>query len=418
MSEDRDDLLSRLRARVGVQEAAGGYAEPWLADEVVPENPPTPADAFLRTGRPLRDRAAAAGTPGRAGQARKAVARALSPARPGWHEEQLAFEERLREAVAWLTVERNAAVAARERADRELAELRARVERLEVEAEAAGEAVRAAATLGERVAGLENAQRAAAIERARATPAGAGGGGETATGGGIPPLTDFDYLGFENRFRGSEELVRSRQRHHADRFAGVPGPVADLGCGRGEFLELLAERGIPALGVDLSAQMVALARERGLAAEHGDVFAWLAAREPGSLGGVICSHVVEHLWPADHMRLARLCAAAVAPGGVVVVETPNPKSLIAGAVNFPCDPTHLRPVFPETLAFMLEQAGFADVEIEYLSPVPAERRAEPVTGEPRALEDVVRQINRSIARLDDLVFGDMDYAVVARRAPA
>jgi hypothetical protein len=148
------------------------------------------------------------------------------------------------------------------------------------------------------------------------------------------------------------------------------------------------------------------------------MFAWLEAREPGSLGGIMCSHVVEHLWPADHMRFARLAAAALRPGGVVVVETPNPKSLLAGAVNFPCDPTHLRPVFPETLQFMLEGAGFVETEVEYLSRVPDERRAPRVTGAPEELGDVVAQINEAIARLDDLVFGEMDYAVIARRGPA
>ena len=232
----------------------------------------------------------------------------------------------------------------------------------------------------------------------------------------MPPLDDFDYLAFEERFRGPEEIVRERQRHHADRFAGVEGEVVDLGAGRGELLELLRERGVDAFGVDASAEMVALAREKGLRSEHGDIFAFLASRPPASLGGIVCSHVLEHVWPADHVRFARLSAAALRPGGLLIVETPNPKSLIAGAINFSCDPTHLRPVFPETLAFMLETAGFDPPEIEYLSPVPAERRANPVTGEPPELAGLVAQINEAIQRLDDLSFGDMDYAVIARRS--
>jgi O-antigen chain-terminating methyltransferase len=180
------------------------------------------------------------------------------------------------------------------------------------------------------------------------------------------------------------------------------------------MLELLRDRGVEAVGVDLSAGMVASAREKGLAMEHGDVFTWLAERPPGSLGGILCSHVVEHLWPADHVRLAHLCVSALREGGVLIVETPNPKSLIAGSVNFSCDPTHLRPVFPETLAFILEAAGFVDVAIEYLAPVPDDHRATPVTDVPEGLEATFAQLNTSIARLDALVFGERDYAVVAR----
>jgi 2-polyprenyl-3-methyl-5-hydroxy-6-metoxy-1,4-benzoquinol methylase len=264
--------------------------------------------------------------------------------------------------------------------------------------------------LSTRVRHLENRVRAAIMERTRTEP-GTGGG---AAASAVPPIEDFDYLAFEDRFRGAEEDVRDRQASHADRLAATGGPVADLGCGRGEMLELLRDRGVEAIGVDASAQMVTLTREKGLAADHSDVFAWLAARPAGSLGAILCSHVVEHLWPADHMRLARLCAAALRPGGVIILETPNPKSLIAGSINFSCDPTHLRPVFPETLAFMLEQAGFEDVRVEYLAPVPAEHRATPVTDAPEDLQRTVAHLNESIARLDALVFGDRDYAVIAR----
>ena len=90
------------------------------------------------------------------------------------------------------------------------------------------------------------------------------------------------------------------------------------------------------------------------------------------------------MWPADQVRLLRLAAAALEPRGLLIVETPNPKSLIAGSINFSCDPTHLRPVFPETLAFMAESAGFEETQIEYLSPVPREQRAGPLTDVPRS----------------------------------
>src|SRR5204863_9620402 len=97
------------------------------------------------------------------------------------------------------------------------------------------------------------------------------------------------------------------------------------------------------------------------------------------------------------------------------VETPNPLSLLAGSINFHRDPTHLRPVHPDTLAFMLEQAGFDNVEIEPLSPVPAELRLAPVTHQGGVVRDVVEQVNAALRRLDDIVYGHQDYAVAGRR---
>jgi O-antigen chain-terminating methyltransferase len=366
-----------------------------------------PVDDLLRSVRPRLD-LAADDPHGTVARTRRAARRGVLITEQAWYQEQRDFEVLLREAIAHL-----ARQAVDERAARESAEEQTRALTTRVEAALAG----IGETLGEverRLRHLENRLRADALERTRAdVPA---RGGSAAGGSLVPPLDDFDYLAFEERFRGPEELVSERQRHHADRFAGVEGEVVDLGAGRGELLELLRERGVDAFGVDASAEMVALAQLKGLRAEHSDIFEFLAARAPGSLSGIICSHVLEHVWPADHVRFARLSAAALRPGGLLIVETPNPKSLIAGAINFSCDPTHLRPVFPETLAFMLESAGFEPPQIEYLSPVPAERRANPVTGAPPELAGVVAQINEAIQRLDDLAFGDMDYAVIARRS--
>lgn len=365
----------------------------------------TPIDRLLRMTRPMLEHTAAPAGRG-VGRLRKRLARAVALTGDGWLSEQRTFEERLRAALAFAAVSMQD-----ERTAREGGEAEARTSFARWEEELAG-LRHVVGLIEERVAKLENQRRADALRRVQAAAA----ADRPAAAGGsiIPPLEDFDYLAFENRFRGSEELVRERQRRHAERFAGM-GEVADLGCGRGEFLALLEAQGTSALGVDASGEMVALARERGLRAEHGDLFAFLADRPEGSLDGILCSHVVEHLWPADQLRLVRLCAEALRPGGVLIVETPNPKSLIAGAVNFCCDPTHVRLVFPETLAFMLESAGFSETEIEYLSPVPAERRAGPVTDAPAELAGLVAQVNEAVERLDDLVFGDQDYAVVARR---
>jgi O-antigen chain-terminating methyltransferase len=227
------------------------------------------------------------------------------------------------------------------------------------------------------------------------------------------------YLAFERRFRGTEEEVRERIREYLGDLAGVGalGEVLDLGCGRGEALAVLAEAGLPARGVDASAQMVARARERGLRAEEGDLFDALAAAEEGSLGAVVSFHVVEHLPPTSLDRLVRLAWRALAPGGVLILETPNPLSLVVAAGSFWLDPTHLRPVHPEALELLSRLAGFDPVERRELRPFgAAERLPEidlaPLPAEQRELAD---RVNRLRDVLDDLLFGYQDYAVVARK---
>ncbi len=307
-----------------------------------------PVNHLLRSVRPRLD-LAADDPGGTVARTRRAARRGVLITEQAWYREQRDFEVLLREAIAYLQRQVVDERAAREAAEDALRTLTARVD-------ASLTAVDASlGDLNARLRLLENRHRADAIERTRAAmPSRPAEDGAAAAAPLVPPLDDFDYLAFEERFRGPEDLVRERQRRHADRFRGVKGEVVDLGAGRGELLELLRERGVDAFGVDASAEMVAIAREKGLRAEHGDIFDWLAAREPGSLGGIVCSHVLEHVWPADHVRFARLAASALRPGGLLIAETPNPKSLIAGAINFSCDPTHLRPVFPETLAFILE----------------------------------------------------------------
>lgn len=249
-------------------------------------------------------------------------------------------------------------------------------------------------------------------------PAGAGDGSEAL--GALLRLRDEQaYLAFERRFRGTEEEVRERLREYLGELegAGALGEVLDLGCGRGEALAVLAEAGVPARGVDASAEMVARARERGLRAEEGDLFEALAAAGEGSLGGVVSFHVVEHLPATSLDRLARLAWRALAPGGVLILETPNPLSLVVAARSFWLDPTHRRPVHPETLELLARLAGFDPVGRRELRPFgEAERLPEidlaALPGEQRELAD---RVNRLRDALDDLLFGYQDYAVVARK---
>lgn len=210
---------------------------------------------------------------------------------------------------------------------------------------------------------------------------------------------------FEDAFRGSEDDLRARYADLADRFVGC-GPVLDLGCGRGEFLQLLAERDVEAWGVELDGQLAAAARAAGVDAVHADGVGVLAGLADDALGGLVMIQVIEHLPAQLAVDIVRLAAAKVRPGGRVVVETVNPQSLYVYAHAFYLDPTHGRPVHPAFLQFLFQQAGFAEVAIDWRSPPPPDDVLEEV-GDERA--------DANVRRLNQLLFGSQDYAIVATR---
>ena len=228
----------------------------------------------------------------------------------------------------------------------------------------------------------------------------------------------FDYLAFENKFRGDPQAIADRQRFYLDLYRGAEKPVVDLGCGRGEFLGLLAAEGIPSYGVDRHPDMATTTRDKGFELVQADSLEHLASVERGSLGGIFCAQMIEHLPTTDVPRFFELAADALAPGGVLAVETINPKSLLVFAHAFYVDLGHTRPLHPLTLEFLAEQAGFAEVTVEYLSPPPPEFRPQPLPaagGDGEALTDLVAQVDENFRRIDDLLFGPQDFAVVARR---
>jgi SAM-dependent methyltransferase len=227
---------------------------------------------------------------------------------------------------------------------------------------------------------------------------------------------DLDYVDFENLFRGSEESIRERQCSYLDLFEGMPGPVADLGCGRGEFLELLKGAGVDAYGVDRNPGMVARCREKGLDAREGDLLEHLASAPKASLGGVFCAQAIEHLSVRDVPRLFELAADAIATGGRLVIETINPESLFVFASAFYVDLGHLRPLHPLTLRFLAEKNAFHDIDVRYSSKPDASiaPRAIPLTGtEP--LDTVIRDVNENFRRIAKIVFGPQDFALIATR---
>ncbi|HWR50551.1 MAG TPA: class I SAM-dependent methyltransferase [Bryobacteraceae bacterium] len=214
---------------------------------------------------------------------------------------------------------------------------------------------------------------------------------------GLPAVT-YDAAAHAERFRGSEEYVREKQRRYVPLFQDATD-VLDIGCGRGEFLELMREAGVKARGIDLSAEAIALCRERGFDAEVADLFPYLAALPDESLGGVFSAQVVEHIEPARLPEMIHLIAAKLERGGRVAIETPNPECLAIFAVHFYLDPTHQRPVPSELLRFWMEEAGLSEIRVESLSP---------------AVETMP-----SLAELPEAFraafFGGLDYVITAKR---
>jgi O-antigen chain-terminating methyltransferase len=225
------------------------------------------------------------------------------------------------------------------------------------------------------------------------------------------------YVEFERLFRGREREIGERLEPYLEILRGR-GEVLDLGCGRGEALEIFSAHGIPCWGVDSSSEMVSRCREKGLRAEEGDLFDVLGSVAEESLGGVVSFHVAEHLPPELLQRLVRLSWRALRPGGVLIVETPNPLSLVVAARNFWIDPTHLRPVHPESLRAAFELNGYDPVERIDLQPFPPEDRLPEiqVADLQEELLPLAKRINELRDRLDALVYGFQDYGMIGYKA--
>jgi O-antigen chain-terminating methyltransferase len=219
---------------------------------------------------------------------------------------------------------------------------------------------------------------------------------------------DINYVGFEDRLRGSSEDLREAQRRYVSLF---PHPsdlatIVDVGCGRGEMVELLIEAGHRAIGIDTDADMVKVCQGKEVPVVQDDGVHYLEGLSADSLKGVFCAQVVEHLLTAEMERLLRLAYQCLKPSGVLVVETINPRSLYAIGNHFLADTTHVRPVHPETLRYICEQIGFTSVALE-------ERSLHELAKAPDGLAD--GKLGEAVSALLRNVFGYQDYIIVATK---
>jgi len=289
-----------------------------------------------------------------------------------------------------------------------LSDLMARAEALQKE----NDGVRAR----ERLPVLERAVRGLREERERTAAPPASASEQKEAGRSLAADKNLDYMDFENHFLGPEEERRERMRLYVDGFRELPGPVVDLGCGRGEFLEVLGDSGIRGYGVERHPDMLARCREKGIEVVDSNAIDHLSSLPAESLGGIFSAHMIEHLEIPDVPRLFELAAHTLAPGGSLVIETPNPRSLYVFAWAFYIDLGHLRPLHPLLLEYLAQTAGFRDVRIEYFFPPPVDIRPVPLEAVGNAeLDRVIERVNENFKRLDDVVFGPQDYALVAKR---
>jgi len=245
---------------------------------------------------------------------------------------------------------------------------------------------------------------------------------------------DFDafYSELENHFRGPQTLITERQSHYLPHIAearrrvaatanpSAPNPVSgphaanfqklhsaqgvlDLGSGRGEWLELLGENGIPAVGVERNQVFLTHCRERGLNVISSDAISLLKSAPSESVAVVTGFHIIEHLLFPVLRELIRETQRILCPGGIAIFETPNPRNMLVSAVNFRSDPTHINPINPDFIQFLLEDSGFAQARVEFLNPLPA-------------LHHVGAAADPLAQRFNEFFYGPQDFAVIGTKS--
>jgi 2-polyprenyl-3-methyl-5-hydroxy-6-metoxy-1,4-benzoquinol methylase len=225
----------------------------------------------------------------------------------------------------------------------------------------------------------------------------------------------LNYFLFEEQFRGSREDIKEKQTAFVQYFKGYKN-VLDIGCGRGEFLELLKKQGIDGKGVDIDENMVNFCKSKGIDVELIDAISYLETVEDKSLDGIFIDQVVEHLESDYLIKMIGICYKKLIYGGILIAETVNPLSF-ASFANFYIDLSHKRPIHPETLKFILGAAGFRDMEMKYLAPVTEDLRLRRIDTEHGNEKDkrLIEIYNHNMDIINNVLFGAQDYAVIGRK---
>jgi SAM-dependent methyltransferase len=229
------------------------------------------------------------------------------------------------------------------------------------------------------------------------------------------------YVGFEDRFRGSQSEIRRRVEDYLPILKAV-SDIVDIGCGRGELLDGLKAAGVSARGVDVNQAMVDLCRSRGLDVEQGDALSYLDARADGSIGGLVAIQVVEHFEPAYLARFLETAFHKMRAGAPLILETINVACWMAFFETYIRDLTHQRPLHPDTLQYLVQASGFTSVDVQYRAPVGdgdrlayASMAGDPTDALPAFATHLADTLNAHADKLNARLFSSMDYVVIARR---
>ena len=227
----------------------------------------------------------------------------------------------------------------------------------------------------------------------------------------------MNYFLFEEKYRGSTEDIKKRQTIFLKYFKDCQ-KVLDIGCGRGEFLSLLKENDVGAKGIDLDEDMVLFCRKNGLDVEQVEALSFLTTLEDKSLDGVFSGQVVEHLQPTNLIQLVKLCYDKMKYGTYFIAETINPLCLSVFAKSFYMDMTHVKPVHPSTIKFLMESAGFREIELKFFSPHSDEAKLDKIEINNELDENSRRRLelmNNNIDKLNELLYGYQDYAIIGKK---
>lgn len=216
-------------------------------------------------------------------------------------------------------------------------------------------------------------------------------------------LHDSLYALLEDRFRGERNELKQKLRVYLPQLerAGVTSGILDIGCGRGEWLELLKDEGLEATGIDNNRTMIERCEAAGLEVVAANAIEYLGSRPDESLTAITSFHVIEHLEFSVLLNMIDEIIRVLKPGGLVIFETPNPENVLVGSCNFYLDPSHRNPLPRQVMQFLFEARGLKDIEVVLLHPLS---------------EGIIAGDTELTRRFNDIFFGPMDYAIIGHRA--
>ena len=223
--------------------------------------------------------------------------------------------------------------------------------------------------------------------------------------------SSIDYFAFQEQMRGSFTEIKKRQFSYLTYYEGCTS-VIDLGCGRGEFVELLQEHGIGATGVDLYTKSVQFCRSRGLNVVEQDAVAFLKEQKEESADGIFSAQLVEHISAGQILEICRESYRVLKPGSYLVIETPNPMCLSTYMNSFYLDPSHKNPVHPHLMEYFLRECGYSNIKIVFTQASKSGYRL-PLLNVENCKN--LAEFNDGVNFLSDIIFGSTDYAIIAQK---